>query len=70
MAEWEVTLPVVGSLSLVVEAESEKEAIEKAFEVGYDPKDQDLTWETVERVTRGDVLYAPVNSASAIKVAD
>lgn len=61
-----VILPIVGEAYTEVEAESEEAAIEAAFEV--DPTDESLAtveWQTVRRITTGNVLHASTNEASA-----
>jgi hypothetical protein len=57
MKSWSVTLPIAGHAYLTVEAETEEEAIEQAFnEVTIDHIE---TWEAVERFNQGNVCYCP-----------
>jgi hypothetical protein len=66
MKTWTVLLPIAGTLSISgIEAETEEEAIEKAFEIPYDEKAHDLEWEQFEHLTQGNVLYPSTNDASA-----
>jgi hypothetical protein len=54
---YQVTIPIAGHAFLTVEAESEKEAKEKAFdEVRLDDVDD---WEALEQFNRGNVCYCP-----------
>jgi hypothetical protein len=57
MKSWSVTLPVAGHAYVTVEAETEEEAIEKAFNnVTIDNLE---SWEAVERFNQGNVCYCP-----------
>lgn len=70
MAQYEVILPIVGYALVLVEAESEKAAIDAALQ------SDDLTmsaieeWEAVEHVVQGNVCYAPKRHAVAELVED
>lgn len=66
MKKFLVTLPVVGSVSVEVEAEDKADALEKAWEADF-PSVPD-EWDAVQRVTRGNVCYAPVNEAYAEEI--
>lgn len=56
MKTWEVTLPVTGIARMVVEAETEEQAIQEAM---MDMTIDDLEeWEPVEKISEGNVLYA------------
>ena len=68
MSEFEVTLPVAGSVVLFVKADSEKDAIEKALEMQWEPEDlQEL--ESHEHICEGNVMmvWTPDASAEEIK---
>lgn len=54
--EYNVILPIAGHAYVTVEAESEEEAIEKAFEV---EKFDEIEWEMLEQFNRGNVCYCP-----------
>ena len=56
---YSVTFPITGSWSVLVEAESEEEALEKAYNT--DPDEGELTWTAVERVVQGNVFYGELN---------
>lgn len=57
MSTYNVTLPIAGHAYLSVEAESERDAIQKALdEVTMDHIE---TWEAVERFNEGMVCYCP-----------
>ena len=68
-----VTLPLVGSINLVVEAATEGKAIKKAQNADWGllvKSDGDLgatlgEFETPEQVCEGNILYAPCHEASA-----
>lgn len=56
MKTYGISLPITGVAHLEVEAESEEEAIEKAFKlVTINDIDE---WEALEHVSRGNVCYA------------
>lgn len=67
MKRWRVTLPVAGSLSFVVEANTAREAIAKGLngDVDIESDDTQLEWETYRVISEGNVCYASVNRASA-----
>lgn len=69
-AEYDVCIPFTGIIWLTVEAESEKDAIEKAFE----SDDLKLTnaeeWEAHKEICTGNVLHASTNTAYAIRRED
>ena len=63
MARYCVTIPIAGSCTVVVEAESERAAIEVAWEEGGDPSSgRDLEWEFYSSLVDGNVLNAPQNT--------
>lgn len=57
MKTWSVTLPIGGHAYLVVEAETEEEAIEKAETVVTLTDIEE--WETLSRVNSGNVCHFP-----------
>ena len=69
MAKFWVTLPIVGTASIHVEAETEEAAIDAAFEVGVDLQNID-EWEVLHRGCQGNVCLLPTHNACANKVED
>ena len=61
MKEFSVRIPVSGYMEKYVEAEDEKEAEEIALSQGYDENKDDLYWETMSRITQGNVFYGLLN---------
>ena len=56
-----VTIPIAGSVTVLVEAKDEDEAVEKAWDkIGDD--DADVEWEALRKIASGNVLHAPCNS--------
>jgi hypothetical protein len=70
MSKYIVSIPLVGDAHFEVEATSESEAKEKAWEQYNDTSsdDLDVEWELVEKVTTGNVLHAPINKIEVNKV--
>ena len=57
MKEYEVIIPIAGHAFVTVEAESEDDAKEKAFEkVTLDHVE---SWEPLERFNQGNICYCP-----------
>ncbi|WP_345820572.1 hypothetical protein ABC766_00505 [Methylobacterium fujisawaense] len=69
MATYSVMLPITGYVVADVEADSEKEAIEKALDLNYSAKDIE-EWEVHEYTNRGNVAYGVCTEASAEKLDD
>lgn len=63
MPKYYVELPIVGKVSFEVEAESKRSAIDAAFLL--DASEGELSWETVEHVTEGNLFHGELNSATA-----
>lgn len=63
MAEYTVTIPLAGAIHITVVADSQKEACERAWDRLNDVGDRagDLEYEYMEKITQGNVLYAPFN---------
>jgi hypothetical protein len=69
MPTYLVTFPVVGGLTFTVDAENEKSAVEKAWEIDWGaeitgPNEHGIEFvdlDRVEVVSRGNVCYAPIN---------
>ena len=72
MKNFSVTLPIAGTITVEVEANSEEEAIREALMSDW-PKDSDGCpifdeLEAYEHLTQGNVLYAPVNEPYAEEI--
>lgn len=63
MREYEVTVPIAGAVYMTVIAESEEDAINKVMDTAT--MDDIGEWEALRHITKGNVCYAPVWSASA-----
>ena len=59
MTEYCVSVPICGYAVVMIEAENEKEAIEKAIE-NVDLSDME-SWEALEHVTEGNCFNGPMN---------
>lgn len=59
-----VTIPITGIAYAEVEAESEKEAIEKALQEDLEI----LEWESHKQVCQGNVFHGHTNEASAEEI--
>ena len=62
---YDVTLPITGTIVVSVDADSEEDAIEKALHCNGLISDNIESWEVHERICRGNVLYAELNEAFA-----
>lgn len=65
--EYEVCLPITGIIWVTVEADSEKEAIEAAFESDQLTLDNVEQWEAHKRICSGNILHASQNEAYAVE---
>jgi hypothetical protein len=66
--KWMVTLPLTGTITVQVEAENERDAIDTALE-GGDFKTENINeWEVVRQIVRGNVFSGLMNSAEAEEV--
>lgn len=63
--EYNVCLPITGKIWVTVEAESEKDAIEQAFESEELTTENIEEWEPHRRICSGNVLHASMNEAFA-----
>jgi hypothetical protein len=63
MNKYIVSIPLVGSMHIEVEAESASAAKERAWDEfnEHGEKAGEIEWELVEHVTTGNVLHAPLN---------
>lgn len=63
--QYDVSLPITGILLVTVEAESEDDAIRKAFESDQLIIDNIEEWDVHEKIVEGNILYASHNNAYA-----
>ena len=60
MKNYYLEIPITGIIAIEIEAETEQEAIKKAFdEITIDDI---LEWEAHENITQGNVFYGMLNS--------
>jgi len=57
MKQWEVKVPIAGHAIVLVEAEDEESAIDKAIEAVT--LDDIETWEAVAQFNQGNICYCP-----------
>ena len=62
MALYEVTIPIAGSITFQIEAESAAKAREAAFGTNIGSNKGDLEWEMYDHIASGHVLHAPINN--------
>lgn len=70
MSRFVVSIPITGYIDTEVQAASEEEALEKAwelFEEGW-AKHFEEHWEAAEKVCEGNVFHGELNEQSAQKV--
>lgn len=67
LEEYQVTLPIVGKLFITVEAESEEDAIRKAFEEKLET-DMIEEWEPLKKIVEGNIFYGDINQPEAFKI--
>lgn len=61
---WIVSIPIAGTCTYTVEADSKEEAIEKAWGMNADD-DGEVEWEFYSRLTSGNVLHPWQNEIEA-----
>lgn len=67
MKRYTVKVPIVAVCYIDVEAENEKDAMDKAFE-SEDLKLENVEeWEPLERITQGNVIYTYHNDAEIVE---
>lgn len=69
MKKYNVLVPIAGYVQIEVEAENEKEAIDKAFEQGCSAKDIS-EFDMLEHIAEGNVLHAPMNNVEVEEIED
>lgn len=71
MKIYELRVPFAGEMYVSVEAETEKEAINKAFDAGMLLQVDDIEgiedaevseWQLLKKIAEGNVLFAPLNN--------
>jgi len=68
MKTYGITIPIAGMAYIQIETNSEKEAIEKAFN---DITNENIEeWECFEHISQGNVLYAPYNDITVDLIND
>lgn len=67
MKTYSVTIPITGIIYVEVEADSRKEAIEKAMDLDFQSKDIE-EWETHKQIVQGNVFYGVRNEATADEI--
>lgn len=75
MSKYYVSIPIAGSITIEVEADSAKAAKavawEKINENSGDPEDiGDVTWEYMDQIVSGNVCAAPLNEIVVDKARD
>jgi len=70
MARYSVEIPIAGSMTIEVEADSEESAIEAGWARFHEegPDAFDVSWEALSHVTNGNVCSAPCNEHSASEI--
>ena len=68
MALYEVKIPIAGSITFEIEADSESDAIVEAFNTDADKGD--VEWDTFEKISSGNILYAPLNKVKVFLLDD
>lgn len=67
MKSYTVKVPIVAVCYIDVEAETEEEAIEKAFESDDLKLENVDEWEPLEHITQGNVIYTYHNDAEVVE---
>lgn len=62
--KWQVSLPITGVVIVYVEAATEEEAIDAAFDKGASSEDIE-EWQTHRKIVEGNIFHGEMNSASA-----
>lgn len=68
--EYLVSIPIAGAIHLTVEASSEEEAKDAAWEKLNEEGESagDVEWEYMDHLTEGNVCHAPLNDIEVSKV--
>ena len=62
---YDVTLPITGSIIVTVKADSEDDAIKKAFYSDGLVIDNIESWQAHEQIVQGNIFYGELNKAGA-----
>lgn len=69
--EWNVQIPIAGSINITVPANTEEEALAAAWEMIHAGKateeNSDIEWEFLEEVVKGNCCYAPCTAQTATR---
>lgn len=65
--EYTVLVPITGYVEVIVEAENEQEAIDKAMDDEDVNLDYVIEWDTTKHITEGDVFYGIKNDIEVIE---
>ena len=67
MATWTVIVPMCGSVTVEVEADTEEEAINKAFDNASIDDYPSSSYEFHRKIVSGNVFHGEINEVEAIK---
>lgn len=63
MTEYLVTLPIAGSITVAIEANSKEEALKKVQQQSFSQKEAfEFQWDVFEHICEGNVCHAPLNN--------
>jgi len=68
--EYSVEIPIAGRMAVTVKADSEEDAISRAWRLYHKngADDFDIEWDAMEQITEGNVCHAPCNEQCATLV--
>ena len=62
MANYTVVYPICGTVTVSVEADSKKEAIDKGWDHTDDKDNADVVWEPMTKIVEGNVFWGESNN--------
>lgn len=68
MKKYNVVIPIVGIICIEVDAENEKEALQKGFNSEELTLDNVAEWDAYEKIVEGNCLHVNVNKAYAEEI--
>ena len=69
MRRYTIVIPIAGTVSMVIDANSEEEALKKAITEDLTKDDMyTLEWERFEQIVQGNCLNAPQNEIEIVEV--
>jgi hypothetical protein len=68
MKIWLVEMPIAGSVTIEIHAETKEEAIAAFWE--SDLEDGEVTWEAMSQISQGNTCGAPLNSVRVSEIED